>query len=111
VATTAAGQTYTFGPVLATARPVVTEFALGLPTPNPASGSVKLDFALPNSAKVTLTVHDVQGRVIARLADGTFEAGIHQVTWDARPRAALGLYFAHYQTPKREFTRRILLVR
>ena len=45
-----------------------------------------------------MTVHDLMGRELARLASGSFPAGLHHVTWDGR-QARSGLYFVRYQAP------------
>jgi hypothetical protein len=50
--------------------------------PNPSRGrSVAVEFSLPRSAVVSLSVHDVLGRLVAKLAEGSFEGGSHQVAW------------------------------
>ncbi len=72
--------------------------ALASPWPNPAHGEVRLSFTLANSGAARLGVHDAQGRLVARLADGAFAPGRHEYTWDGRDSggapAQPGLYFA-----------------
>ncbi len=45
---------------------------------------------------MTLTIYDVSGRLIRRLVNGTYPAGVHQVVWDARDESgapvASGVY-------------------
>lgn len=49
--------------------------------PNPARESAQIRFALPRQAKVTMTVFDVHGRVVARVLTGESQsAGLHQLT-------------------------------
>ena len=67
--------------------------------PNPFTTSgTHLEFALAQRAIVRLTVHDVTGREVARLASGPMEAGSHAIVWtgiDARgSRLCSGVYFA-----------------
>jgi len=45
--------------------------------------------------------------VIATLADGAFEPGVHEVQWQGRV-AAPGLYFVRYTVPGRTLTRRLV---
>jgi hypothetical protein len=89
------------------------QFALGAPKPNPSSATTHIGFAVPRTAQIRITVHDVMGREVARLADRAFAPGRYDLSWDARSgggRAAAGLYFVRMQTPERSFTRRLVLI-
>ena len=61
-------------------------------TPNPFTRRTVVRFALPQAGPVRLVAFDVQGREVARLADGERAAGSHTVEWED---AALGggVYF------------------
>ncbi len=48
---------------------------------NPALRSARLLYDLPAPGHVRLTIHDVAGRVVARLVDGWLEAGHHEATF------------------------------
>ncbi|MGH7741129.1 MAG: T9SS type A sorting domain-containing protein [Candidatus Eiseniibacteriota bacterium] len=92
----------------------VTEFALAPPTPNPARLNAHVQFALPQSARVLLRVMDIQGREVARLADGEFAGGRHSADWSfsgARAAPAAGLYFLRFEAAGRVMTRRLALIR
>lgn len=52
--------------------------------PNPFRTTSVLHFALPERARVRLTIYDVLGRVVTTLMDKDFPGGIHHVTWDGR---------------------------
>ena len=60
-----------------------TAFALHAAYPNPFARVASLAYDVPEATVVRLTVYDVQGRVIARLADGPVEAGRHAARFDA----------------------------
>ena len=60
--------------------------------PNPFNPTTSIRFALPSSEMVKLKIFDVLGREIARLAEGRFEAGIHEVRFDANQLSS-GTYF------------------
>jgi hypothetical protein len=60
---------------------------LGSPGPHPA-----LELSLPSTADVQLRLYDLQGREVARLADGPLPAGRHRYDV-ARELSAVGLYF------------------
>jgi hypothetical protein len=50
--------------------------------PNPFRSGTQLAYQLPREGMVRATVHDVQGRLIATLAQGTYAAGAHTLQWD-----------------------------
>ena len=91
-------------PVALTLRPV---------SPNPASGPVRLRFALPHATSVRLEVFDVQGRLVARVADGPRAAGWHSVTLEAgtRVRIAPGLYLVRMRAGREERCTRFVWLR
>ncbi len=92
----------------------ISEFRLGLIHPNPSSGATTVDFELPRESRIRLTVVDLQGREVARLADGTFGAGRYQASWNGRTEqgpAAMGVYFVHYEGGGKSFTQRLVLAR
>jgi len=88
--------------------------ALAPPAPNPARGTLRFSFDLPRAMHVRLEVVDVQGRVVAMLAEGDFGAGRHERAWDASvagARASAGLYFVRLVTPEGRLVRRVALLR
>jgi hypothetical protein len=60
-----------------------TSFALEAAYPNPLRSSTTLSFDVAEAADVRVVVYDVQGRQVAVLAEGRFEAARHQVVFDA----------------------------
>jgi hypothetical protein len=69
------------------------EFALEQISPNPFAYSTTITYHLSASARVSLRIHDVSGRVVRTLVNGQKEAGSHSVTWNATGLSK-GLYFA-----------------
>jgi hypothetical protein len=59
--------------------------------------STRINYAIPRSAFVTLTIYNARGTLIRRLVSGRASAGQHQAGWDGRTddggRAATGAYF------------------
>lgn len=78
-------------PSNAAAAGIPSRFELAHAYPNPFNPRATIPFALPEAARVTLTVYDVLGRQIAILADGRFEAGRHTAALDGSLLAS-GLY-------------------
>ncbi|MCC6651348.1 MAG: T9SS type A sorting domain-containing protein, partial [Candidatus Eisenbacteria bacterium] len=88
----------------------IAAFAMDPIAPNPARGATPVRFALPHRADVRVSVLDVQGREVARLADGAFEPGRHAVTLDSA-RLSPGLFFVRVQAGGASLTRRVAIVR
>jgi len=68
-----------------------TQFALGAAYPNPFNPSTTINFDLPQSELVSLTVYNLSGQVVRELANGQFNTGRHQVVFDASDLAS-GVY-------------------
>ncbi len=78
--------------------------------PNPFNPETVLSFTLPVRQRISLKIFDSRGREAAKLADGPFDAGRHEVTW--RPEGlASGLYFAVLEADGVRRTGKMLLVR
>jgi flagellar hook assembly protein FlgD len=64
---------------------------------------------------VRLSVYDVRGRCVARLADGHHEAGTVETVWNGRDdsgrEAASGIYFARLETENYSAVRKMTLLR
>jgi len=66
--------------------------------PNPFTLSTSLSYRIPRTGRVTLTIHDTAGRVVARLVDAVLGAGVHISPWSGTNQngtgVAPGVYFA-----------------
>src|SRR6185436_995884 len=96
------GSTQTFGPLLGTAGEAVTAFALSKVWPNPSTGSmIRIDYAVPRTADVSVKILDIQGRDVATLVSGSHRPGRSQAVWtgeiNGRP-APSGLYFVQMKS-------------
>ncbi len=78
--------------------------------PNPFNPITAIKFALPHDGAVTLTVYNVRGEAVARLADGVLTAGEHVVTWDATEHPS-GLYFYRLEGPGFSETRKMTMLK
>lgn len=83
--------------------------------PNPFNPTTTVSFAVRRDAAVRITVYDVAGRVVKRLTDQVWAAGVHDVTWygdDAFGRqAATGVYFVRMDADGVFDTIRVALVK
>lgn len=107
------GSTQTFGPLLGTAGESITSFALSKVWPNPSTGSVlRVDYAVPQTADVSVKILDVQGRDVAQLMSGTHRPGRFQAVWSGeiggRP-APSGLYFVQLKSGGFSQTQRVVV--
>jgi hypothetical protein len=88
---------------------------LRTPWPNPSSGSVRIGFSLARPAAVDLRVFSVDGREVANLSRGAWNAGNHEVAWSGRDSrgavTASGVYFVRFATEGRIATRRVVRFR
>ena len=78
-------------------------------TPNPVRTATNIVFDLPSRGSVTLLLYDLNGREIARLADGVRDAGRNTVFYDASSLAP-GLYVYTLSTGSEARTQRLLKI-
>ncbi len=84
--------------------------------PNPFGVETKLAFELPEAGRVSMTIHNVAGRVVRTLiADEVRSAGEQLETWDGRSDGGVelpsGVYFCRVDVHGRALTRRMVLLR
>ncbi len=95
--------------------------SLGVPAPQPARESVTLSFSIEDdgrwsgSARATLTVYDVTGRVVRRLIDERVSPGPHSAEWDLRDATgrgvASGCYLCVLDVGGERYTAKTLVLR
>jgi hypothetical protein len=86
---------------LGTLRPVM---------PNPASSRARIAFRLNAEARAMLRVHDLAGRVVARLVDGVLPAGDYVRVFEP-PAGGSGVYFADLTVGYETMSRRVVVTR
>lgn len=67
-------------------------FRLAQNYPNPFNPTTQIDYRIPQSSDVTLTVYNLIGRKVATLVDGVKPAGSHTVSFDGTGLSS-GTYF------------------
>ena len=85
-------------------------FALAQSVPNPAAGPADISFTLGTPARATVEVFNMLGQRVATVADRSFAAGLHVVTFDTSPHPA-GLYVYRLSAGDFVATRRMAIVR
>ena len=105
---TKAGGHETVGPET---RPIPSQYALHGNYPDPFNPATTIQFDLPEQAEVSLTVYDIRGKVVARLADReTYPAGSHRVQFEARHLSS-GVYFYRLRTAAYQGTKKMVLMK
>jgi hypothetical protein len=83
--------------------------------PNPTSSSSAIAYTLPRSERVDLSVYDLTGRLVAKLAGGEQAQGYHVARWDGTDlggrRVAPGVYTYRLSTPSLNEQRNLVIVR
>ena len=78
--------------------------------PNPFNPTTTLRFSVPEASVVKLAVYDVLGREVRVLADGTREAGTHEVVFEAGDLPS-GTYLVRLVTPAGSFVQTMQLMK
>ena len=86
------------------------------PTPNPAAAPVVLQYGLAlGEPALSLTVYDINGRLVRSLVRGPQTAGAFRTTWDLRSDrgepVSPGIYFVRLRTSHHDATTRLAIVR
>jgi len=82
---------------------------LGQNTPNPANELTTVNYTLENSAKVNMELHDINGKLVRILAEGTMSAGEHRVDINTSDLQN-GVYFYVLTTDGAVSTKRMTVV-
>jgi hypothetical protein len=77
-------------------RELPTQFTLNQNYPNPFNPSTTIQFELPRTSQVNLTVFDILGREVSVLVNARRNAGIYEVNCDGSHLAS-GVYFYRLQ--------------
>lgn len=91
------------------------EYALDYPFPNPFNPSTTIRFHLPKQSDVSVTIHDLLGRLVAAPVDERLSAGSHAVQWhgaaaDGRVLPT-GMYLVRFEAGGRAFVRKVVLLK
>lgn len=81
--------------------------------PNPFNDHVTITFMLPETGATTVTIYDLNGRIVNVLEDATLNKGEHALKWNTatvNTAARTGVYFCKIQTEKFSETIRLCLI-
>ena len=80
------------------------------PHPNPFNPKVTVPFSLAAPGRVRVEIFDLAGRRVATLADRTFTAGAHDLSWDGGDQAS-GVYLLRFTSAGHTESKRLVLLR
>ncbi len=70
--------------------------------PNPFNNSTTIEFELPQKNDISLQIYDLNGRLVNRLKNGSYPAGVHSLCWNGRNQngesVGSGIYYAVLKT-------------
>jgi hypothetical protein len=89
---------------------VPTEFELSQNYPNPFNPETSIEYALPENAKIRLSVFNMLGQEVQVLVDGQMEAGYHKATFDGADMSS-GVYFYRLQVDNNVMTKKMVLMK
>ncbi len=78
--------------------------------PNPFNSVTRIAFGVPETSRITLSIFDVQGRLVAELINSGIIAGHHTTSWNAS-NASAGIYLVRLEAADFTATQKVMLVK
>jgi len=82
--------------------------------PNPFNPSTNINFAIPKSSYVKLTIFDILGREVATIVNEKLNAGTYNTNWSAEGGASKyssGVYFYKLEAVDFIETKKMILIK
>ena len=89
---------------------VPTTFNLSQNYPNPFNPVTKIEYALPNDAKVSIKIYDMLGREVNVLVNEVKKAGYYSVEWNGNQLSS-GVYFYKMQAGDFNAVKKMMLIK
>ena len=77
--------------------------------PNPFNSNLRIEYSLPRTQNIELTISNVLGQKVATLSSGNTPAGKHSVLWS--PQCGTGVFFVTLKTPSGVRTAKVLYLK
>ena len=78
--------------------------------PNPFNPTTTIQYRLPRTTAVHISIYNMKGQRITTLVDGEIEAGYHKVIWEARDVSS-GVYFYRISADEYSAVGKCLLIK
>ena len=87
-----------------------TEVSLSPAYPNPFNPSTSLSYTVPQDGNITLSVYDINGRLVENLVNSYQEAGSYNAVWNAS-NISSGVYFVRLSASSEILTQKVMLIK
>ena len=87
-----------------------TSFSLSAAYPNPFNPSTSLNLTMPSEGFVSVKAYNLAGQVVGSIADASYTAGTHSLTWDASDLSS-GVYLVKAEYAGSVATQKVMLVK
>ena len=87
-----------------------TSYSLSPAYPNPFNPVTNINFSVPNYDRVSISVYDISGRLVATLSNHYYAPGRHSVAWDASEFSS-GIYFIKMTANGFTLSQKIMLIK
>ncbi len=87
-----------------------TEFELSQNYPNPFNPSTTIRFSLPTETRLKINIYNMLGEMVQSLAEGSYEAGYHKVTFNASSLPS-GAYIYRIESSEFVQVRKMILIK
>ncbi|HOJ06654.1 MAG: T9SS type A sorting domain-containing protein [Ignavibacteriota bacterium] len=96
------------------------KFELSQNYPNPFNPSTTIRFSIPKETRLKINIYNMLGELVETIADGTYEAGYHKVTFSAIGGSASGgnafslpsgAYIYRFESPDFVQVRKMILIK
>ena len=78
--------------------------------PNPFNPMTTIEYDLPEASNVTISIYNIQGRLVANLVNEHQQPGHHYITWHAGNQPS-GIYLYKMQTDHFSAVRKLMLIK
>ncbi len=93
----------------------VYDLALSPPEPNPAAGSVNLDFYIRTAGNANIGIFSADGRLVRRVVNTSYGIGSHRIAWDGKDQSGKsvpgGMYFVRLESGGEGRTQTVTVIR
>ena len=89
---------------------IPTHFSVSAAYPNPFNPIANLDYAIPNSDNVKISIFNINGQLVETLLDEFKTAGYHTVRWNAY-NISSGIYFVKVESGQNVSTQKLMLMK
>lgn len=78
--------------------------------PNPFNPETNIRFAINKKSNVKLCIYNIQGKIVAEVANGEFDSGIYNMKWNGNNNSS-GIYFLYGYIGDKNISQKLLLLK